>query len=238
MTFRLALFFGLAIAAVVPPNSVPQAATDAPAPSAPKWRGRIVFPHATLGGQSYKPVLDTGFVYSCLTSAAAERLKLTLQSPTPEVLKSQGDQAAWLANEAQVKLGGQTFSVEFPVTKAAGLASVDAIIGWRAVQSNNILVFDSTRHTVSSTDSLPEETGNWLKLKIIPNGTLVLETTLEDGRTGAILVDTGSQFGISLPAAQFNAWRADHEDGAVRAHFLLYARCGRGECGGRVGGQN
>jgi len=114
----------------------------------------------------------------------------------------------------QVKAGPHTFLLNLLVqapgkNPPAWEPRSDGVIGWPFLR-NNILVFDSNGHTVRGVEQLPPVTAGWLKLKLVEAPILILETPLPDGKPGAILVDTGNPFGVSLPPAQYNEWRAKH----------------------------
>jgi tetratricopeptide (TPR) repeat protein len=177
------------------------------------WSAYVVFPNATVNGQPVHLILDTGFGASRLTNEGAIPVGLKPAYPPAETELQEMKGGAWLPQPAQMKIGTQTFTVQIPVqslrfTPDTGFGC-DGIIDWPEIRDNDILFFDSANRTVRSLEKLPEETANWLKLKIHPYGDLALDIPLADGKTGTMIVDTGGT-AVALLPAQFKEWRDAH----------------------------
>jgi hypothetical protein len=119
-----------------------------------------------------------------------------------------------LSDPAAISTGGQTFTARLPIANlskadAGDFDGLDGFIGWTEVR-DNLLLFDRAKRVVRAIDAMPPETAGWLKLKIHPGKTLLLDIAMPDGKTGTILVDTGAPEGVQLPPGQFKAWRAAH----------------------------
>jgi hypothetical protein len=87
--------------------------------------------------------------------------------------------------------------------------SMEGAVGWPEVR-NNILVFDSDQRVIRRVEQLPPETANWLKLRVVPIGSLSLEVPLADGKKGAIYIDTADNRSIMLAPAQWKEWTQAH----------------------------
>jgi tetratricopeptide (TPR) repeat protein len=122
-----------------------------------------------------------------------------------------------MSEPAHVTVGAQKFTSPLPVftlppsSRLPSATMEDGVIGWPEVR-DNILVFDAAHHTVRSVARLPKETDGWLKLKVLPHSTLLLETPLSDGKRGVLLVDTGAPQGVQLSPAQWQETKAAHPD--------------------------
>jgi len=185
---------------------------------------RIDFPQATIDGQPVNIMLDTGSETAMLSEVGAQKLGLKFGPPVDGVTTPPKTVREILAEPAKFVWGSVTFASTFPVMT---LVSVDGFVGWDEVR-NNILVFNADHRTVSSADKLPDETAAWLKLKTHPGGQLVLETALADGKTGTILIDTGSPFGVSLPTKDWEAWKAAHPQAKVTIRHFTGISAGSG----------
>ncbi len=138
-----------------------------------------------------------------LTQAGAERLGLKFSTDYTVPVK--------------LSAGGATLTLSLPITPEKGYArwanphDHDGIVGWCDVR-NNILDFDADHHQIHILAALPDDTAQWLKIKIAPGDTLALEIPQPNGPPGRILIDTGSPFGVSIPAKQWQGWRKAHAD--------------------------
>lgn len=164
----------------------------------------------TINGQPAKFVLDSGSSITLLENAEANRLKIKSTPGSPQMAFSWFDATLSMAMSEPVQLvrNADSLTSSLPVTKFPW-ADFDGLIGWPDVQ-DNILVFDSSTHTVRRVETLPPETVGWTKLKIHPSDTLNLEVPLPDNRTGILVVDTGDPTQIDLPPAAMQKWRDAH----------------------------
>ena len=189
----------------------------------------VVFPRASINGEPTQLQLDTGSSTTWLLSAGAKRAGLKFAPPPPDdVAQSvKGGIDMGLSDPTVVTVGTETFTAQLPVWKPSWLIrtlidwDADGLIGWPEIR-DNILVFDSEQRTIRGVDTLPPETAGWLKLKVRPDGVLLLETPLPGGKTGVILVDTGSPLGVGLSSEQWKAWRTAHPKTPVtsRSYFM------------------
>ena len=173
---------------------------------------RFVFPGATINGQPANLELDTGSVSAMLTATGAKRLRVKVGSLEGNATMDWFDKKVPLAfsQAVLIGLGKQVITAQMPVGNFSSLP-IDGFIGWDEVQ-DNILVFDPAKRTVRGAAKLPAETAGWLKLAVRDEESLILETPLPDGKTGAIEIDTGDSEGVHLAPAQWKEWTAAHPD--------------------------
>jgi len=131
-----------------------------------------------------------------------------------------------LSEPAYLTMGGHTFMVPLGVENASD-GSADGFISWSAIR-NNILVFNPDRHLISAVTELPEATAGWIKLKVLHTDLLELEIPLTDGKTGTLVVDTGSPIGISLAKAPWSEWKAAHPKVAISTRQFIGPQIGNG----------
>jgi len=185
---------------------------------------RVEVPNVTINGYPVPMTLDTGAGGLLLTQSGANQAGLKYDSPPRAATLVINDMTATFSEPTRIQAGGR--EVTMPITvlplpwymrwPLAG--DFTGLFGWDTIK-DNILVFDSDRHVITVVDELPAETADWLKLKVHPDGNLVLETLLPDGKTGLILVDTGSPLGLGLPQAEFKKWRAAHPHASLVREF-------------------
>jgi len=182
---------------------------------------RVVFRKLAINGQPVQMVLDTGAASTVLYSAAANRVGLNFAPPRHDVVAGAFEIVAGMSEPARVTAGARTLTARLPVFTLPSSSRLisstpgeDGVIGWPEVR-DNILVFDAAHRTVRSVAQLPQETSGWLKLKVRPHNTLLLETPLSDGKAGAILVDTGAPQGVQLAPAQWQEARAAHPEASL-----------------------
>jgi lipoprotein NlpI len=87
--------------------------------------------------------------------------------------------------------------------------SMEGVVGWPDVR-NNILVFDSDQRVIRRVEQLPPETADWLKLRVLPGGSLSLEVPLAGGKKGILYIDTADNRSIMLAPAQWKEWTRAH----------------------------
>jgi hypothetical protein len=177
---------------------------------------RVVFTRLAINGQPVRMMLDTGAASSVLYSPAANRVGLNFTPPPRDAVAGNFEIATGMSAPARVTACGQAFTARLPVYTLPAASIEDGIIGWPEVR-DNILAFDSAHRTIRGMAQLPGETAGWLKLKVRPYGTLLLETPLSNGKTGVILVDTGAPQGVQLPPAQWREFRVAHPEAPVAA---------------------
>ncbi|HTB64517.1 MAG TPA: tetratricopeptide repeat protein, partial [Opitutales bacterium] len=189
-----------------PPVTV--AATPAGDPTRPQRNIRIIFPGATVNDLPAKIIMDTGSTTAAISEVFANKDNLKFGPPVPGNTTAKILPHALLEDPARLEMVGQTFTEIFEILYTR---TIDGLVGWQDMR-NNILVFDADQRQVSVVEQLPPETATWLKLKIKTSGQLLLEIPQADGKTGALLVDTGSPFGVGLPPTEWQAWKAEQAD--------------------------
>ena len=176
----------------------------------------VVFPKIEINGQPARMFLTTSVPGTGLIDPLDKHLKLKGQA---DWVETQG-LSFRISDLTPVKGGGQTFmapilSVRLPlwarVLSHLLKIPVDGVVGWPEVR-DNILVFDSAKHTIRRVEQLPPETSGWLKLKVVPDDSLLLELPLPDGEMGTLGVDTcqGGSTAIMMSATQWKDWKAAH----------------------------
>jgi len=196
----------------------------------PRITPRVFFPNSTLNGQPVLMELDTGSSVPLIWDTAAGSLGLKV-TPLKYVYTNTNNGTLSMSEPANLSVDGQSCTVQLPIyawqngpapanTAPAFDPKKDpcGFIGWPQVQ-DNILVFDGEQRMVKCVDALPPETSSWLKLKVGGGSMLALETPLPDGKTGDVMVDTGSPYGVGLPAAQWKEWRAAHPKAPTTTEF-------------------
>ena len=169
-------------------------------------RSRVIFPNSEINGQPARIMLDTGASLPAITDSALQRLSLKAAPPLPGVTTQPGKIFPVTTAAVQMSAGGRVVTAPFPVI---GINSVDAALGWPEVRKN-ILVFDAASRSVAAVPELPGSTAAWLALKIHAGEVLTVDVPLPAGKTGRVLIDTGSPLGVGLPPAQWDAWRKAH----------------------------
>ncbi len=172
----------------------------------------IQFPATSINHHDTSLSLDTGSSSVVIWLSSAKRLELKAQQFATADIPADKHQSttnvSWLSESARLAVGQVTVDAPLPVLDAAGFDG-DGIIGWPEVR-DGLLVFDTVHRTVIGTNALPAETAHWVKLKIHRGDQLFLDLPLPNGKTGIVLVDTGSPAGLSLEPTAWKAWRQAH----------------------------
>jgi tetratricopeptide (TPR) repeat protein len=183
--------------------------------------------------------LDTGSFSTILFSSGARRLRINFKWPSTDIADQmpKGGVNTGLTDPAHVVVGGQKFTAPLSVFAPPFLVSMglrydglDGLIGWPQVR-DNILVFDSAARVVRSADKLPAGVSGWLKLKIQPAPVLLVDIPIRDGGAEFMLIDTGSPFGVGLPASRWNDWHAAHPGSEVITESFYTPGVGGVQCG-------
>ncbi len=187
---------------------------------------RVDFQKIEINGRPARMVLATSLPTTVLLEPGARRLGL---------------KGAGISDLTQVTAGGQTFRAPFLLfgNPLDGLpwfyrqligfshpvlyhefknlfgqisTGLEGVLGWPEVR-DNILVFDPGQRTIRRVGQLPPETAGWLKLKVVPDRSLLLELPLPDGKTGTVWVDTADCRSVILPG--WKEWKEAHPQSLV-----------------------
>ncbi len=169
-------------------------------------RSRVIFPNSAINGQAARIMLDTGASLPALTDFAVDRLGLKSAPPLPGVATLPGKIFPVTTEAISLSASGRMVAAPFPVIS---INSVDAALGWPEVRAN-ILVFDAGTRTVAAVPELPAYTAEWMPVAIHAGEVLTVDLPLGAGKTGRVLIDTGSPLGVGLAPAQWREWRAAH----------------------------
>src|SRR5260221_2599814 len=165
---------------------------------------RIMVEGAKLNGHPVRLAFDTGAGGLVLFSPAAERLNLRVYP-----VKNLWRQTLYQATEkCTVDFWSFSRKERVGVFKVPSYLheSMDGLVGWSAV-SDQVLVFNTLSNTVQFVREVPQEAAQWTRLDLrFWETTLVLKAP-EHGRTGFIVVDTGSESGLGLSPPLWRAWR-------------------------------
>jgi len=185
---------------------------------------RVEVPGVTINGHPVPLILDTGASGFLFTQSSAAQAGLRYDSPPRAATNLVNGIPESFSDPAQIKIGDREMTMPVAVLPLPWYmrwpltSDFPGTLGWDTIR-DNIIVFDSTRRVVRAEEQLPAETAGWLKYKVHPDGELVLETPLPDGKTGLILVDTGSPLGLGLSAEEFIKWKAAHPDAPLVREF-------------------
>lgn len=178
----------------------------------PDYNQVIQYPVTTINNHPTSLSLDTGSSSVVIWLSSADKLGLKAQKTNDDNEYADPDGPAtnvsWLSEPARFAVGAQSVTAPLSVLDADNFGG-DGIVGWPEVR-DEMLVFDAAKRVVYGTNALPPETTNWVKLKIHRAGQLFLEMPLAGGKTGYVLVDTGSPAGLSLAPDAWRAWRQAH----------------------------
>jgi tetratricopeptide (TPR) repeat protein len=171
--------------------------------------GRILFPTATLNGQPAHFILDTGSGVTMLSEQAASHfgLKSSALPPGYTVQTWNAKEALLLSNPTRLTFASDEFFTPLPIQTGEKPDSekIDGVVGWPEL-SDDLLLFDGPKRTVSAIAAVPPDAAAWLKLKVRPGSLLILEMPLPNGDPNWIYVDTGSPFGVGFGPAHWSDW--------------------------------
>jgi tetratricopeptide (TPR) repeat protein len=211
------LIGGVLVVAVVVGGFVAKHVMDQRKP-APTYHGpRVIFSNIAINGKPTRLILDTGSDDMRLTLQGAIRLNWPAALVSGFKMNNPVGGFA-ISDPMRLTVGAETFTLQFLIEQRSDNGA-DGLIGWPEIR-DNILVFNSTERTVSAVAQLPPETSGWLKLKVDPAPLLTLDLPQAEDKVGRVVVDTGSPFGVGLPAAQWSEWRRTHPD--VRTYARPY----------------
>ncbi len=183
---------------------------------------------AKINGKPVRLAFDTGTEGFVLFRKTAERLGLQVTNAPSDTRLTPGRVKVGLADPCDLTIWGKTISGSFFVFDLPeGLhEKIDGALGWQPL-SKNIFLIDAEKLELRPLDKAPEESTGWPKFRMQTNSdSLIIETTERDGATTAVLVDTGSSYGISLHPRKWREWWATHTN--QPATLAAYYRPGAG----------
>ena len=115
-------------------------------------------------------------------------------------------------------------SFQVPNVPAYVRADCDGLIGWYHMSHNagwfhisrNILRIDAVASEVTCLPKVPPETAEWARLSVLTNfGVLNLQIPHVDRSNGVLFIDTGSAYGLALPAQEWLRWKEAHPQSPI-----------------------
>jgi len=182
---------------------------------------RLAFAQVQVNDRSASLLFSTSLEFTCLLNTGASRLGLKNHEPWVAISQL----SISTSDLTPVSHAGQTFSAPMIIAYVPLWARpilhllpfrLDGVIGWPEVR-NNILVFDDDQQIISRVDQLPPATAGWLKLKVVPADSLLLEVPLADGSKGVISLNIGLETGrtdLRMSAGPWREWQSAHGHGA------------------------
>jgi hypothetical protein len=186
---------------------------------------------AKINGHDVYVIYDTGASSTILERTVAPRLGITIPPPDPKFHVPPGQiEVVTTDVPCQLTIGNETTSLHpafyhFPwfVRLKVKLSRIkwDGMIGWPDLK-DNIWVIDGGVPALRKTNSVPVDSGDWLKLPIYPgSGVLALEISHPNGKPGVLTIDTGGNHCVVLAAALWRDWSAANPY-AFTTHHLYY----------------
>lgn len=167
---------------------------------------------AAINGQPVRFAFDTGAGILVLFAHTASRLGLSFTNATQPVRLVPGKVTVGWTETCCLQILGNTSHARLAVMDKPSMlpTRVDGFVGWPNI-SNNILRIDAAQGTLSGLSLVPDCTTNWARFKLLPGSdVLCLEVPQPDGAPAILFVDTGSDAGVKLAPALWNAWKAAH----------------------------
>jgi hypothetical protein len=167
---------------------------------------------AKINGKRARLCFDSGSDSAVLFRGAAQRFGLKVFEPSTNVAVALGEVLAGTTEACVLSLQGQEGKARFRVIDTPAYVSVnlDGVVGWRNVRGN-VLRIDAAAGSVTFQPKVPDQLSSWVQLAVFTNSDLLeLEVARSDGSKGIVFVDTGTDMGVSLPAQQWQAWKAAH----------------------------
>src|SRR5690242_3238371 len=179
---------------------------------------------ASVNGKTARLVFDSGTSHAVLFRKGAERLGLKIIDPQPEFKPAPGEVVFGATEECELKLGETTVRGSFAVFDLPKYldAGLDGVIGWQPVRKN-VFRIDAIEQTLTPIDAVPAEAKAWIRLRVLKDSdVLSLEIRGAKRKRMTLLVDTGSDAGVSLQSNKWHEWKATHtnESTTVRASYM------------------
>jgi len=177
-----------------------------------------------INGKPMRMFVDTGSTTSMLLRPAAESLGLKIGPPSagPNGRAPRG--GGEMTELCDVEFFGATTKTRLAVDEMPPYvgADMDGLVGWTELQGK-ILEFNANARTLRPLEKLPDDAGQWTRLRVLANAPMMI---LEAPPGGLIFVDTGNPGGVGLSNVNWAAWRAAHagEPATLRLYYTPSAR--------------
>ena len=165
---------------------------------------------ATINNQPVRLIVDTGASDPILFRGTAERLKLKITEPPPNLRPAPGEIIAGYTEPCDLVIQRTTAKEVFRIvdwppeiqTQAEGALS------WYPMRKK-VFAFDAANQKLDVGDVLPEYAVGWPKFKLRTDAR-VLGFKLPNGQPqhDCIYIDTGSESGVQLHPALWQKWTA------------------------------
>lgn len=160
--------------------------------------------------------LDTGVAMPFVLFEHALRRFGTVSLGTPEDGARPGTYMLVTTPPLPTSFYGHTDEIPFAVVKLPAWASPeldgigDGLIGWPAISAYPRL-FDTANLVFGQLAEIPDETRAWARFDLTDHGVLVIKTSSPENPLH-LYIDTGSNSGVTLPPAQWQAWKQANPD--------------------------
>ncbi len=193
-----------------------------PEPSHADDSPQLAFAQIQINDHPASLLFATALDFTCLLNTGASRLGVQNPDPWLDIYKV----SIGLSAPTRVSQAGQTQVTPLLLARVPLWARpilhllpfrLDGLLGWPEVH-DNILVFDYEARTIRRVEQLPPETAGWVKLKVAPADSLLLELPQSDGSRGLLSLNIGLETGrtaIRLSAGPWQAWHAAHPRAAA-----------------------
>ena len=173
---------------------------------------------AEVNGKRARLSFDSGADDFVLFRAGARRLGIKFSEPPTNAVLTRGQVPTGITEACSLLLERGKGSVRFRVVDLPDdidpAIDGDGVVGWWVIRKN-IIRIDASANRLEFLPSVPKKAAEWLQFQVGTNsGTLCLQVSPDDGGT-SILVDTGSEYGVSLPAQAWKAWKVANPREAV-----------------------
>jgi hypothetical protein len=172
---------------------------------------------AKINGKRVNLCFDSGARDLVLWRQSVQRLGISFTEPDTNAVLAAGTVPEGLTENCTLSLLGQEVNTQFGVLNLPDQfgSSCDGVVGWQNL-GKNILQIDAVAGQMTILREVPQKALNWTRVSIVTNSsTLRLKTTRENGTESIILVDTGSEYGLSLSPERWKEWKEGHPDGAI-----------------------
>lgn len=123
------------------------------------------------------------------------------------------------------RIFGTDDELSLPVAPMAAYADAadrgDGVLGWLAMRQNP-WYFATAADVVVMLAAVPEEATRWTRFTLLDRGVMVLQPPGEADARYRFYIDTGSEGGITLPPAEWQAWKTAHPAAPLTIHMQYF----------------